>query len=729
MSDVKGGLMSERNTLGRGCAAGTGGENEDDQPPSEHFPVFKPFTKPHLDADNDFGYWYWNPRAQEGYLSPVFRQTFGIDAEGLDDLFAQFERVFHADDREEMMSLMRNHHENGVGYCTEKRLAIDDEHSTYRWVRLRGFSDIDANGGIRLVGGAIEDMTHERALSRYISESENRFSTIVETALFPLVITRLSDQTIQYFNSKAKEIFDIQPRPNEVFDVADFFVNPSDLDEIRDELIASGKVAGQECMLKTCSGETVWMHLSCNIIDIEGQKCASVILHDITEQKTLEKRLRQQARMDELTSLNNRKAFYENLEVAIELSSRSEDGFALLLLDLDKFKQINDTLGHGAGDILLVETARRLEKCLRRSDVVARLGGDEFAIIAGQLKDPTRLSTLAEKIVTTLAQPVLLGETEVCIGCSIGIAVHFTGLADGPELMRHADIALYKAKEDITTSFRIFDEELSVQVRERALIERELHTAVSNEEFHLVFQPRVDAQSHEIIAGEALIRWNNRRAGFVSPDKFIPIAEENGLIVEIGRQVLRATARQIAQWVEEGLVPVPISVNMSAVHFLRADVVEDVQKVLEEFSIPSSLLQIEVTESTLIHDQERVLRQIDLLVEMGCEVMLDDFGTGYSSLSFLHRFPVNTLKIDRSFVEGLMVQDQAPLAKQIVDLGLALNLRIIAEGVELAGQADILAALGCHELQGYLFHKPSDAKIFGALLAEERPMKKNYMLY
>jgi len=721
--------MRESNTPVRGWDTGTNGAEEGELSSIGHFPIFKPSIKPHLDADTDFGSWYWNPRTQEGYLSPVLRKTFGIDPDGLEDFFTQFERVLHVDDRKDMMELMRNHHEMGVGYCTEKRLSMNGEHSTYSWIRLRGFSDIDANGVIRLVGGAIEDMTHERALSRYISDSENRFSTIVETALFPLVITSLSDQTIQYFNSKAKEIFNTQLRPNDVFDVADFFVNQSDLDEIRDELNASGKVAGQECMLKTCSGEVVWMHLSCNTVEIDGQACASVILHDITEQKTLEQRLRQQARMDELTSLNNRKAFYENLEVAIEMSVRSEEGFALFLLDLDKFKQINDTLGHGAGDILLVETARRLEKCLRRSDVVARLGGDEFAIIAGQLKDPARLSILAEKIVSTLAEPVLLGETEVSIGCSIGIAVHFTGFADGPELMRHADIALYKAKEDITTSFRIFDEELSVQVRERALIERELHAAVSNEEFHLVFQPRVDAHSHEIIAGEALIRWNNQRAGFVSPDKFIPIAEENGLIVEIGRQVLRAAAAQIALWAAEGLVPVPISVNMSAVHFLRADVVVDVQKALEEFSIPSSLLQIEVTESTLIHDQERVLRQIDLLVEMGCEVMLDDFGTGYSSLSFLHRFPVNTLKIDRSFVEGLMVQGQAPLAKQIVDLGLALNLRIIAEGVEMAGQADILAALGCHELQGYLFHKPADAEIFGTLLAEERPMKRNYMRY
>ena len=512
---------------------------------------------------------------------------------------------------------MHNHHKNGVGYRTERRIGLDAEHSAYRWVRLRGFSDIGENGVIRLVGGALEDMTYERAISQYLDESESRFSTMVETALFPLVITRLSDQTIPYFNCKALEIFDIPADRDEAPNVADFFVEQSDLDEIRNELLSSGKVVGYESMLKTYTGKVIWMHLSCNVIEIDGHKCASVILHDITEQKTLEHKLRQQASMDALTSLNNRKAFYEGLNVAIDTSARSDEGFALLLLDLDKFKQINDTLGHGAGDVLLVETARRLERCLRRSDVVARLGGDEFAIIAGQLKDPTRLSALAEKIITTLSQPVLLGETEVSIGCSIGIAVHFSGQADGPELMRHADIALYKAKEDVTTSYRMFDEELSVQVRERALIERELQTAVKCEEFHLVFQPRVDAHSHEIIAGEALIRWDNKRVGLVAPDKFIPIAEENGLIVEVGRQVLHATARQISCWIEEGLNPVPISVNMSAVHFLRADVVEDVQAVLKAYSIPSSLLQIEVTESTLIHDQERVLRQISWITDNG----------------------------------------------------------------------------------------------------------------
>ena len=721
--------MRESNAPRRLREAGTSDVREDEQSLSDHFPIFKPSINSNSNADEDFGSWYWNPRVEEGYLSPVLRETFGIAPEGLADFLSQFERILHEDDRAEMMELVRNHFEKGVGYQKEIRIGVDAEHSAYRWFRMRGFSDVDSKGVIRLVGGAVEDISHERAVSKSLNESENRFSMMVETALFPLVITRLSDQTIQYFNDKAKEIFGIQLQQNDVFEVADFFVNQAELQSIRDDLASTGKVIGRECMMKMYSGETVWMHLSCNTLEIEGEMCASVILHDITEQKTLEQKLRQQARMDELTSLNNRKAFYESLKVAIATSDRTGEGFALLLLDLDKFKQINDTLGHGAGDVLLVETARRLEQCLRCSDVVARLGGDEFAIIAGQLKDPTRLASLAEKIVTTLAQPVLLGETEVSIGCSIGIAVHFFDHADGPELMRHADIALYKAKDDPTASYRVFDEELSVQVRERALIERELHIAVRGEEFHVAFQPRVDAVSHEIIAGEALIRWDNKRSGLVPPDKFIPIAEENGLIVEIGRQVLRATARQIACWAEEGLDPVPISVNMSAVHFLRADVVEDVQKALEDFSIPSSLLQIEVTESTLIHDQERVLRQIDLLVDMGCEVMLDDFGTGYSSLSFLHRFPVNTLKIDRSFVEGLMVQDQAPLAKQIVDLGLALNLRIIAEGVELAGQADILAALGCHELQGYLFHKPSDAKTFGTLLAAERPMKKNYMCY
>lgn len=720
--------MGQKYTSGDGCETETGGSREDKPSLSGHFPIFKTSILHQPNANGDFGSWYWNPRLAEGYLSPGFRKTCGIDPDGLDDFFEKFPGIVHADDRDEVIALMHNHHTNGVGYCTEKRISVDAEHSSYRWVRLRGFSDVDANGIIRLVGGAMEDIAHEHAVSQYIDESDNRFATMVETALFPLVITRMSDRSVVYFNSKAKEIFGVQNLVDGAFAVSDFFVDPSDLDDIRADLIASGEVTGRECMLKSYTGAPLWMLLSCNMIDIDGEQCSSVILHDVTAQKTLELRLREQARMDVLTDLNNRKAFYENLDVAIDRSARGNEGFALLLLDLDKFKQVNDTLGHGAGDVLLIETARRLEKCLRRGDVVARLGGDEFAIVAGQLKDQTRLAALAEKIVTTLSQPVLLGEIEVSIGCSIGIAVHLTGNADGSELMRHADIALYKAKEDVTTSYRLFDEELSVQVRERALIERELHTAVSHEKFHVVFQPRVDAHSREVIAGEALVRWNNPRAGLVPPDKFIPIAEENGLIVDIGRQVLRATAAQIAQWSAEGLNPVPISVNMSAVHFLRADVVEDVQKVLEEFSISSHFLQIEVTESTLIHDQERVLRQIDLLVEMGCEVMLDDFGTGYSSLSFLHRFSVSTLKIDRSFVEGLMVQDQAPLAKQIVDLGLALHLRVIAEGVELEGQADILAALGCHELQGFLFHKPSDAETFGALLSEKRPKYQNKMI-
>ncbi|MBV1887203.1 MAG: diguanylate cyclase, partial [Parvibaculaceae bacterium] len=503
--------MLESDALAGAQETKTNVGDEDDLSILGPFPTFKPSAKAQARAEEDFGSWYWNPRLEEGYLSPVFRQSFGIDTERLDEFFTQFARILHPEDRDEMLELMHNHHNDGVGYCIERRIALDAEHSAYRWVRLRGFSDISEDNVIRLVGGALEDLTYERAVSRYLADTENRFSNMVETALFPLMITRLSDQTIPYFNNRALEVFEIPADLDEIFNVTDFFVEESDLDAIRDELITTGKVVGYESMLKTYTGKVVWMHLSCNVIEIDGHKCASVILHDITEQRNLEHKLRQQASMDALTSLNNRKAFYEGLTVAIDTSARSEEGFALLLLDLDKFKLINDTLGHGAGDVLLVETARRLEKCLRRSDVVARLGGDEFAIIAGQLKDPTRLSALAEKIIETLSQPVFLGETEVSIGCSIGIAVHFSGEADGPELMRHADIALYKAKEDVTTSYRMFDEELSVQVRERALIERELEAAVKREEFHVVFQPRVDAHSHEIIAGEALIRWDNNR--------------------------------------------------------------------------------------------------------------------------------------------------------------------------------------------------------------------------
>lgn len=423
---------------------------------------------------------------------------------------------------------------------------------------------------------------------------------------------------------------------------------------------------------------------------------------------------------DSLTTLPNRSMFSALLNQAISLALRDGKELAVLFVDLDRFKNINDTLGHEAGDLLLQEVGKRLKSCLRESDTVARLGGDEFVVLLPALPDTANIAVVAHKIlVATSKSFVALGQ-EFRVTASIGISIYPKDGGDEQSLMKNADIAMYQAKENGKNHFEFYSVQMNTHSFERLALESSLRRALEQNEFELYYQPKIDARSGGIVGMEALLRWQHPELGMVSPVKFIPIAEETGLIVPIGKWVLRTACRQNVAWHKRGLPHLNMAINVSGRQFLDEDLLHDVTSILEETGMSPNLLELEITESTLMHDVDKAIRTLKAFRDLGVRLAIDDFGTGYSSLSNLKRFPVDTIKIDGSFIRELATHaEDRGIAEAIITMGKTLSLTVVAECVETKAQADFLRERACDEFQGYYFSKPVTAGKFAELLEAE----------
>lgn len=437
----------------------------------------------------------------------------------------------------------------------------------------------------------------------------------------------------------------------------------------------------------------------------EGEKVAEVIgtATDITERKETERQVQKMAHYDDLTGLANRRQFQKKLDEALSSSSRYNQSFALMFLDLDRFKNVNDTLGHNTGDLLLSKVAARLQSCIRGTDTAARLGGDEYAILLPAISRESA-QRIAERIQEELSHCFLIENLDIFISTSIGISMFPEDGLDAETLIRTADAAMYFAKESGKNTYRFFTTDLHRDMSNKMMLEREMHRALEEKLFHLYYQPQIDMRTNQLIGVEALIRWNHPKMGPVSPAEFIPLAEETGLILPIGTWVMETACAQNKTWQEAGLPPVCVSVNVSLRQFMQLDFAEQVERILERTGLSPEWLTIEITES-MTADVAHALQILDRLRSIGIQVSIDDFGTGYSSLSYLSRFPITKLKIDQSFVRDLTENRQA-IVKAIIDLAQNLNLKVIAEGVESNEQAKLLLALNCTEAQGYLYAKP-----------------------
>lgn len=445
-----------------------------------------------------------------------------------------------------------------------------------------------------------------------------------------------------------------------------------------------------------------------------GKKCFfTIMLRDITERKQYEERIRYQAFYDSLTGLPNRLLLKERMGLEIAHAKQTSQKLALMYLDLDRFKLINDTLGHDIGDKLLKEIAERLKACVRQDDTVARIGGDEFVTLLPGINRGENVGKIANKILEAIREPVIIEEHEMYLTISIGVTIFPDDGENDENLLTNADVAMYRAKEKGKNNFQLYTPELNDKALERLAMENSLRRALEYKEFVVYYQPKVDAKNEEVIGMEALIRWQHPNWGLVPPYKFIPIAEETGLIVPIGEWVLHTACAQNKALQNAGFPPLTVAVNLSARQFELQDLTKMVSKILEETGLDPQYLELEITESIAMQNIEHTLKMINELKEMGVKFAIDDFGTGYSSLSQLNSFSINKLKIDRSFVSKIGGKDgNSIIASTVLALGKSLELGVVAEGVETKEQVEFFKENECDEMQGYYFGRPMSNEKF-----------------
>lgn len=462
----------------------------------------------------------------------------------------------------------------------------------------------------------------------------------------------------------------------------------------------------------------------------EAERHIAELSEHIAEQERISRALqeskehfRHAAFHDALTGLPNRTLLTDHLKLAIERAKRREDHlFAVLFLDLDRFKNINDSLGHTIGDELLISIARRVEGCLRPMDTVARLGGDEFAILLDGLEEFSQAIHVAERVQDELMQPFNLKGHEVYTTASIGIAMSTTGYDHPENILRDADIAMYRAKDNGKARYELFDTVMHTRAVALLKLENDLRRAIERQEFRVFYQPIISLETDQIAGFEALVRWEHPERGCVSPGEFIPLAEETGLITEIGHWVLQESCRQVRQWQTEFQRPLTLSVNLSGKQFIQSNLIGQIKTILQETDFDPRYLKLEITESVVMENAEAATSMLLQLRDLGAHLSIDDFGTGYSSLSYLHRFPVSTLKIDRSFI-GRMGEggENSEIVRTIMTLANNLGMEVVAEGIETEEQLSQLRTLKCEYGQGYLFSRPVDAETARGLIQELSP--------
>ena len=495
-------------------------------------------------------------------------------------------------------------------------------------------------------------------------------------------------------------------------------------EQLREVPAGDSQDATRTTELRLRDGAGTWRQvefIATNLLQDPAVQGVVVTIRDITERKTFERQLTQQAFYDPLTGLPNRVLFRDRLEQALVRTGRRKDAVGLLFLDLDKFKLVNDSLGHQVGDKLLVEAAARLRACVRGQDTVARLSGDEFVVVLEPLAGEEDAVIVAKAITHQFSRPFMLDGREIVVMASIGIAVSDAGREHAESLERDADMAMYRAKSDGRGRYVMFDPSMRTDSLTRLELENNLRHALDRHELRVHYQPIVMMASGDLSEVEALVRWQHPTRGLVSPGEFIPIAEDTGLIIPLGMWVLKEACRQVAAWHEQFPTkpPLTLSVNLSPRQFQQPSLVADVAAALRNSGLPASCLKLEITEGVIMRDAEATIRTLWELKDLGLQLAVDDFGTGYSSLSYLKRLPLDVLKIDRSFVSGIgQNQQDTAIVHAIMELAKSLNLKVTGEGIETAEQAALLSEWGCDRGQGYLFSKPMDGQAVGELLGD-----------
>ncbi len=552
----------------------------------------------------------------------------------------------------------------------------------------------------------------------------------IEASINPIYITdsRLPDHPIVYVNPAFERVtgyasVDAIGRNPRFLQGAD--VDQPELAALR---VALKERRGCRVVLRNYrkDGNLYWNELTVAPVHDElGQVTHYVgVQNDITETRKYQEELARRANYDSLTGLPNRNLLSDRASTAMLRAARYKHGMAVAFIDLDNFRIVNDSLGHQVGDNMLRLVAERLRSSLREVDTVARFSGDEFVLVLGEQENERLISSQMQRIVEVFSRPFSLGERDLFVTASIGVAFYPQDGTGVETLLVNAETAMYRAKDMGRNTFQFYAAEMNALVNERLTMESWLRRALERGELLLHYQPKVDLRSNRITGAEALIRWQHPKLGMVSPAKFIPLAEQTGLIVPIGEWVLRTACMQNRAWQEAGLPPITVAVNISARQFREKGLVNSVADILRETGLAPQFLELEVTEGVIMHDVQEVVVVLQKLKSMGVMLSIDDFGTGYSSLSYLKRFPVDRLKIDQSFIKDVTSDpENAAIAQAVITLGHSLNLKVTAEGVETREQLQFLRDHQCDEKQGYLFSKPLPVEEFGKLLQEGRMLE------
>ncbi len=576
--------------------------------------------------------------------------------------------------------------------------------------------------GIVVLRARIERYNSERRLR----ESEEKLAAAFHASPNLIAITKMSDGTIVEVNEGFANLLGYSRAEAIGKTTKSLSIWASEYDRavFVSGLEKCGQVTDFETTLRRKDGAIITVIDSAKAITLQGEKCVLSVAHDITDRKAAEKEIERLAFQDSLTLLPNRRLLLDRLHQALVAGGRSKRRGALLFIDLDNFKILNDTLGHDAGDRMLVEVAHRLTSCVREGDTVSRIGGDEFMLMLNDLGENsleavTQIKVVGEKIMSKLNKPYVIAGREYYSTPSVGVALFFGGEGTVDELMKQADIAMYQAKSEGRNTLRFFDPEMQAALAERAAMEEALRLAIEENQFTLLYQPQVDGVQG-VVGVEVLIRWDYPQQGIVLPGQFIPVAEETGMIRQIGQWVLQTACKQLKAWAPDPRTSdLKLAINVSARQFRQDDFVDQVRLALEEADAPASRMKIELTESLLLDDIEGAIEKMLAIRQLGVEFALDDFGTGFSSLSYLSRLPLNQLKIDKSFIQKLPYsQNDAVIAQTIITMAKSLNLSVIAEGVEEEEQRQFLEQYGCSTFQGHLFSRPITLEKFELLLEQ-----------
>lgn len=654
------------------------------------------------------GLWDLNWITKETVFSAVWKQQLGYEANELPNHFDTWLTLLHPDDRQRAINVFQVFIDTPLMTKYENEFRLRHKDGSYRWIFARGEKIKAENGKVERVVGSHTDIT-----SRKIEE--DRFRSAVQASPNAMIMVNALG-IIVLTNSQAEAMFDYADdeliglsvdnlipysvQENHQRNFENYMKNPADRQMKK----------GRPLYARRRNGEEFWVEVGLMPITAQDGNYVLASVVDMTAKIEAERRIEKLINYDLLTELPNRQLMMDRMQHAMTAAQRSDSRLALLHLNMDRFKHINDTLGHNAGDALLIEIAKRLSSIVKSTDTVARIAGDEFALLLEEINED-EVARLAGKVLEVVSKSFLFEGHEVVMTPSIGIAMFPQDGTDGESLFLSADTAMNKVKEDGRNDFRFFAKAMQQRTTRMLQLESAMHHALERNQFHLMYQPQVTMDGKSIIGVEALLRWTHPELGFISPAEFIPLAESNGLIIPIGNWVMRTALLQLKSWIGAGLTPLIMAVNLSAIQFRHPNLQGVVTGILKEVELPPEYLELELTESVATADPVNAIAVMNELHALGIRLAIDDFGTGYSSLSYLKKFKVYKLKIDQSFVRDIATDsDDRAIVSAIIQMSKGLGFKTIAEGVETHAQSEFLMEQGCDEFQGYIFSKPLPAE-------------------